>query len=149
MKSIITILLVLLGNSAFSQQIVSAENYGDNWTLLQEKDGVEIFVRKAECERMYMKEALIYTFIKVKNNTANDLSIDFQVAHQYEDRCAGCAEQTEHLKSITVPANSTIENDCKFENSALSALIDNPNLHNLNAPLVLKQVELVKFNITK
>lgn len=146
-KSTLLIFIALISFNGFSQDKLGADELSDKWTLLSEKEGVQFFVKKVECNLENMEFPLTFTFIKINNTTDSDKDIHFQMAHHYTDRCGGCDESPESLYNIIVPANSSIENDCTFNHAELSRIIDNPNLYSLNKPLVLELVELIKFSL--
>ena len=130
--------------NGLSQNSINADKLSEEWALLDTQNGVEFYIKKAECKRQYMEKELIYTFILMKNTTNESKNIEFQLAHEYSDRCAGCELSPDYQHTVTVAANSSLENDCTFKNSELSMLIDNPNLHHINTPLILKSVKLFR-----
>ena len=71
MKSIITLLLVFMGSSAFSQSLTANEVNGD-WTLITEQDGIKMYVQKGECQMGNIETPFTYGFLKVENTKIDD-----------------------------------------------------------------------------
>lgn len=125
MKSIITLLLVFIGSTAFSQSL-TANELNDNWTLLTEQDGIKMFVQKGECQMGNVETPFTYGFLKVENTTGSTKHVNFNINLFYTDGCAGCDNHNEEYSSVTVAPNSTIVGDCTFEEAPLALLIRNP-----------------------
>lgn len=129
LKSFLRIfILSLISFSAFGQDLKSKDAIKSDWQLLDTKEGVSFQVRQDECNIIEGKKPLIYTFLKLSNETNVDKVIHFNFGLQFKEGCSGCADGDENTVDILLPAMSQIEGDCDFKNQLLTRLIVNPNL---------------------
>ena len=99
-----------------------------DWKLIESKNDVNFYVKRAECKIEGLEKPLVYAFMKVENLSSTDKYLTYNFGLQYFEGCSGCAEGYEFYYNLTVPANSVLEGDCSFNKSELTRLIYNPNL---------------------
>lgn len=129
LKRILPVLLLsFLSFSSFSQEIKSTGEINKEWQHLETREGVTFQVRKDECIVIEGKKPLIYSFLKLTNETNEDKIIHFNFGLQFKEGCSGCDDGDEYTVDLILPAMSQMEGDCDFKNQLLSRLIVNPNL---------------------
>lgn len=114
--------------TSFTQDIKSSGNIGVEWQKLETKEGITFQVRKESCAVIEGQKPLIYTFLKLTNETNVDKMVHFNFGLQFQEGCSGCSTGSEFTVDILVPAMSQVESDCSFKNHTLSRLVINPNL---------------------
>lgn len=100
-----------------------------DWTLLHEKDGIQIYSREESCSisDQYQKPC-DYAFLKIVNTTPTEKFVYYNFGLLYTEECNGCQDDTEFSYGVSVPANDSLEGDCSFGRKELSRIIRNPNL---------------------
>ena len=116
-----------IGNS-FSQSKINASDLNEDWQLIKSEQGLNFYVSKQNCTRTEGQKPLVYAFMKIENTTSASVSANFSLALLFEEGCSGCTPDGEYTSSITIPAGSTVEQECSTNNNTLSRLIVNPNL---------------------
>ena len=71
---------------------------------------------------------VIFSMLKIVNNTSDKKSITYNYIHQYDQGCDGCDENPERVFTIELEGNTQIEEDCSISNAGLSLTIHNPNV---------------------
>lgn len=122
------ILFSFISLASFSQDIKSKETIGVEWQNLETKEGINFQVRKDEYSVIEGQKPLIYTFLKLTNETTEDKMVHFNFGLQFKEGCSGCENGYEYTVDIVIPAMTQIEGDCDFKNQLLTRLIVNPNL---------------------
>lgn len=122
------LLLSFLTFTAIGQEIKIKGEINKDWQYLETQEGVSFHVRKVECNVIEGKKPLIYTFLKLTNETNQDKIIHFNYGLQFKEGCSGCDNDSEFTVDLILPAMSQVEGDCEFKNHFLSRLIVNPNL---------------------
>ena len=115
--------------STFAQSEVAAADLTQEWSLINQKEGINIYVRTETCKMGPIKKPLVYAFFKFENTTKETLDINFQAAVKYDSGCIGCQVgdvETTHL--ISIQGNSAKEGDCNFKEANLSSFINDPAL---------------------
>jgi len=113
--------------STYAQNTTPAEELTPEWSLVSQKDGVNIYLRKDFCKVGPQVKLLPYIFYKFENTTTVAKTIYFTAGLKYDQECIGCNGEDESKKAVNVPANSFVSCDCTFKNGTLSSLITNPN----------------------
>ena len=128
-KTIITPLLIIFtmffSISLYAQkEILSEDILIKNWSLIEESDGIKIYIKKDLCKVGPQEKALKYLFYKIENTTSTNKNIFFSAALIFD---SNMSNNEENKKSVFVSKNTSVECDCSFSNSTLSSLIKNPN----------------------
>lgn len=132
----------LLSGFAFSQESMSADQIKTDWTYYMTQNGVEIYLKKEDCDQG-AKELLTYAQVRFVNTTNTEKSVEFNFQLHHENLCVGCGNVDEYRKSVTVPANNSIEGDKTFARPELSLLIHNPYQIGVGAIQSIKVVQLI------
>lgn len=128
MKYIYLLFTFIASFQSFSQATIGNTTLSTEWALLQTSEEVSFFVKKEECKIEGSAKPLVYTFMKVVNNSSATKKIQFNFGLQYFEGCSGCGENSEFRVAFELPANSTFEGDCNFGDNNLTRMIYNPNL---------------------
>ena len=111
--------------SLYAQKETLSENILiKDWSLIEESDGIKIYVKKDLCKVGPQEKALKYLFYKIENTTSTNKNIYFLTALRFD---SNMSINEENKKSVFVSKNSSVECDCSFSNGTLSSLITNPN----------------------
>ncbi|MGB0914488.1 MAG: hypothetical protein ACPGVI_00380 [Crocinitomicaceae bacterium] len=113
--------------TAFAQSEVAAADLTQDWSLVNQEDGVNIYVRKEACKVGPLEKPLVYVFYKIENTNADAKNVYFQAGLKYDQECIGCNGEEESSKAINVLGNTSVECDNTFAKGLLSSLITNPN----------------------
>ena len=138
------VLITLFGITTYGQTELSASDLTSEWQLMQEEAGIQFFVKQEYCKRPASEKKSQYSFVNLVNTTDSDVTVQFQLGVQYDEGCNGCIGNAESIKTVIVPANSSLEGDCSFENYQLSVLIKNLNHNNSRE---FESLKLVEFKI--
>jgi hypothetical protein len=132
-KSLLTLIaLVFIGFSAQSQVSMNAADLKTDWSLLTEKDGIKMYIKKGECQMSNdPNKPFTYGWIKVENTNSSAKYVEFHFNVLYADGCAGCDSHANEYKTVSIPANTTLTTDCEFKTPELGLLIHNPYQLNL------------------
>lgn len=129
LKKISFIILLLTSTFSFGQGAGSNSfTLSDDWQLLQKKEGLNFSVKRETCEVFAGAKPLVYTFMKIENNTSQKKQVVFNFGLEFKEGCSGCELGREFTVSMEIPANTTLEGDCSFVRAELTRLIYNPNL---------------------
>ncbi len=131
-----------LGSLAFSQESMGADQIKNDWTLYMTQNGVEIYLKKEACD-VGAKDLFTYAQVRLVNTTNTEKSVDFNFELYHENSCVGCTNVDEYRKSVTVPANGSLEGDSSFAHPELSLLIHNPYQTGLGELESLKVIQLI------
>ena len=145
MNRLLLVFAMFASISAFAQGELKSADLNGTWTMIQEKDGVQVFLKQEKCD-VGATKPLTYAFIKVQNTTTESKSVEFLFETHYADRCVGCGDEKEYIQTVNVKGNSSIEGNSTFERSELSLLINNPFQSEEDK---LDFIKLIKLNITK
>lgn len=117
--------LTLLSSFSWAQ---SAGNLSNEWQLLNEQSGVQIFGRVQPCS-MSKDLALPFdiAFLKIVNTTNEAKEVSYNFVIEYAEGCHGCNDELESFFMQKIEANSTIQEDCNFTHNGMSHVIKNPN----------------------
>jgi hypothetical protein len=124
--SLITALLFVSAHS-FGQTYNKADLTSE-WQLISQQNGVEIFIKEQPCDLNKNGKPVIFSMLKIVNNTSDKKSITYNYIHQYDQGCDGCDENPERVFTIELEGNTQIEEDCSISNAGLSLTIHNPNV---------------------
>lgn len=113
-------LTVCLGSISFGQTT-------DDWQLVHEENGVQIFATQSECSIKPDWKPANYAFLKIVNSSNTDRTVSYDFGLEYQEDCSGCYGSNEFHFTMNVPANTTIEGDCTHP-EGLTRIISNPNL---------------------
>ena len=152
-KIIITPLLIiftmLFSNSLHAQKEILSENLLiKNWYLIEESDGIKIYVKKDLCKVGPQEKALKYLFYKIENTTSTNKNIYFSPVLRFNSNPTDNEQITqynsteENKKSVFVSKNSSEECDCSFSNGTLSSLITNPNYPDVREFKAIKLLDI-------
>lgn len=144
LRSIITILVVMITTSLTAQVELNADDLSADWQLINETNGVKIYFSKQECQMGSVEQPFIYGFLKVVNTTGNEISLNYRYNLQYEDGCVGCGDSDEYDMYQRLSAGETLEGDCSFKNDQLVLLLKNPLQYMYTE---LKSVEIINIKV--
>lgn len=130
--------------SGYSQSNLAANELTQEWSLINQESGVNIYVREDFCKVGPQVKLLTYVLYKIENTNSIAKNIYFIDGLKYDQECIGCNGEEESRKVINVSANSSIECDCTFTNGILSSLITNPNYPDTRE---FKSVQLLDIKI--
>jgi hypothetical protein len=131
MKELGIFCLILIGSfSSFAQN--EAE-----WTLLNQKSGVKVYVKYASCDQQSL------VFLKVKNATGKQVSLTWRERFSMENRSIDL--NSGQLKNLSMAASSTAEGNCNDDKYL--ELIVNPNDYVSMAGLGYWELELYDLKV--
>lgn len=84
-----------------------------------------------------------YIFLKLTNKSDKSIRLSFQIEAYYNGDCRTC--NSEFYKSFTIPANSSLEPNCKWENGDL-AIIKN-YLTGVSSDQLLTNLKLTNISV--
>ena len=131
MKELVVFCLILIGS--FSSH---AQNESE-WTLLNQKSGVKVYVKYASCDQ----QSLVY--LKVKNATGKQVSITWKERFSMKNRSIDV--NSGQLKSLSLAASSTAEGNCADDEYL--ELIVNPNDYVSMAGIGYWELELYDLKV--
>ncbi len=115
----------------FSTANLMAQNLGNlsnEWLLLQEQDGVQVFAKSEPCKMAESSpKPFDIAFLKIVNNTNSEKKVAYNFVIEFTEGCTGCDEELESFFIQKVPANSTLEEDCSFKGQGMAHIIRNQN----------------------
>ena len=132
-------------SSVFSQERMTEDQLSEEWQLIQEQDDVKFYVQEMDCSFDYLEKPLKYIFVRIENNSINDLRVQYNIALHFEEGCSGCEEESEFNSGVVIKANSSIEATCKTKEKELTHVIVNPNL---KGGWSFESVSIMHVNIT-
>lgn len=141
-KMLLLVGTFFLSGLAFSQESMSADQLKTDWTYYMTQDGVEIYLKKEACN-VGAKLPLTYAQVRFVNTTNTAKTIDYNFELHHELTCVGCGNVDEYRKSVSIPANNSIEGDNTFARPELSLLIHNPYQHGVGELQSIKVVQLI------
>ena len=146
----ILLALIITGSSLSlkAQTGIAPSSLKKDWSSLLLTEEIKIDIRKESCKIEHVSKPFDYAFLRVENSGQSELVVSFQLAVKYSDgTCAGCDTSVETVRTIIIPANSTLESDCSFKNGQLSYLLKSPFI---NASGVgIESLEITNLQITK
>ncbi|MFO8053920.1 MAG: hypothetical protein R6U19_01990 [Bacteroidales bacterium] len=91
-----------------------AKAQDDDWTLYQEKEGVEIYQKSTNCHDPSEGYHRRHILLKFVNTTNQDLEVSWFIETWYNGNCSTChePEDPEFFHSIDLKANETKEGSC-------------------------------------
>lgn len=114
-------------SKSFSQSKIPVESIKTDWTFFKQEKGIKFYVKKE------IQSPDEYVLVKLENTTNKEITISYTLAIHYNLGCNGC--NTEHLKSYTIPANSSIEGNLSLFASPLAMHLTNYNSKSGYVPL--------------
>ncbi len=63
-----------------------------------------------------------YIFLKLTNKTNKEIKLSFQIESYFDEKCRTC--NSEFYYTFTIPANQSIEPNCKWDNGHLAVIKD-------------------------
>lgn len=133
--------MLLLSNSAFSQGKLNAEAITTDWSLFHEAKGVKFYAKK----EIHTNEGPLnveYVVVKLENTTGKEVAVSYSLAVHTNLGCTNCGS-TEYLKTLKVPANSSIEGNPSKERSPMADLLVNHNRKDGGIPQYIATENLV------
>lgn len=133
--------MLLLTGNAFSQGKLKAEAITTDWSLFQEVKGIKFYAKK----EIHTNEGPLnveYVIVKLENTTGKEVAVTYSLAVHTNLGCNGC-NSTEYYKTLTVPANSSIEGNPSKERSPMAELLVNHNLKDGWIPQYISTENLV------
>ena len=125
MKAILFI-ACLFSSASFMAQ--SLGNLTNEWQLMQEKDGVQVFAKVEPCKMSEQTpKPFDIAFLKIVNNTNQDIAVAYNFVIEFAEGCNGCDGRDESRFNQKIPANTTIAEDCSFKQNGMSHIIRNRN----------------------
>lgn len=131
MKELGVFCLILIGSfSSFAQ------NEAD-WTLLNQKSGVKVYVKYANCDQQSL------VFLKVNNATGKQVSLTWRERFSMENR--SIEVNSGQLKKLSMAASSSAEGNCNDDKYI--ELIVNPNDYVSMAGIGFWELELFDLKV--
>ncbi len=118
---------VLISVHSFGQTYTRAE-LTPEWQLISQQDGVKIYVKEQHCDLNKNGKPVVFSMLRLVNETSDKKSITYNYIHQYDQGCEGCNENPERVFNFELESNSQIEEDCRISHAGLSLTIHNPNV---------------------
>jgi hypothetical protein len=109
MKNLMVAFLFTMSGLAYGQNVAT-----DTWTLLHEKQGINIYYRYADCDlRDELDQQLL--FLKIENTTNQIVNVDWVWEIWLNNKCHTCQpdENGEFRRTVKVEANKSIEPSCE------------------------------------
>jgi hypothetical protein len=144
MNLLLLTFVIFASVSSYSQSNLAANELTQEWSLINQGSGINIYIREDLCKVGPQVKLLTYIFYKIENTNSIAKNIYFVGGLKYDQECIGCNGEEESKKVINVPANSSMECDCTFSNGILSSLITNPNYPDTRE---FKSVQLLDIKI--
>lgn len=117
----------------FSSASFMAQNLGNltnDWQLLQDQDGVQIYAKQDACKMAdSAPKPFDIAFLKIVNNTNSEKKVAYNFVIEFTEGCNGCDDELESFFIQTVPANSSLEEDCNFKFEGMAHIVRNPNFN--------------------
>lgn len=118
--------LVFFSSNTFAQEKFQVESITTEWNFFKEEKGVKFYVKKE------IQSSDEYVVVKLENTTNKEITVSYTLAIHYNLGCNGC--NTEHLKSFTIPAKSSIEGNLSHFASPLAMHLTNHDPKNKYVP---------------
>lgn len=139
--TLVAITLLMFSGVAFSQSKIPVETIKTDWNLFQEVKGIKFYVKK-ESHTNEGPKNVDYVVIKLENTSNKDITVTYSLAIHFDMGCSGC-NSNEYVKTLTIPANSSIEGNSYDGRSPLAATFFNHNLKNSWIPLFISTEGLI------
>lgn len=127
--SLLALTFLVWSSTVFSQSKMPVKSLTTDWSLFQEVKGVKFYAKK-EIHTNEGPKDVDYIVIKLENTSNNDLTATYSLAVHFDSWCNGC-NSAEYMKTITIPANSSIEGDSSKGRSPLFNSLTNHNSTNI------------------
>lgn len=124
-RKYLTQTLILFCLSLLTTNVLAQSN---NWNLLHEEKGVQIFGMDTYCSNDVETKPNHFAFLKIVNSNNENVKLNFGFALEFEEGCSGCDQDSEFFIAMDVPANSTLEGSCADQSGKLARMIRNANL---------------------
>ena len=125
MKAILFIACLFSSASFMAQNL---GNLSNEWQLLQEKEGIQIFAKVEPCMMSEQTpKPFDIAFLKIVNNTNQEVEIAYNFVIEYTEGCNGCDGGDESFFTQKIPANGTLVEDCNFKQNGMAHSIRNQN----------------------
>ena len=119
---------MLVSGSLFGQDSREHSGLSTEYTTIHSESGLTFQVKRSDCPLGEGLKPLVYTFMKITNDSDQPKTVTFNFGLQYTEGCSGCGENSEHSGYLVIPAHSTVEGTCETPEKGLTRLIYNPNL---------------------
>ncbi|MNU88384.1 hypothetical protein D3C71_781930 [compost metagenome] len=139
--TLIAVCFLMWSGNAFSQSKIPVESIKTEWSLFQEVKGIKFYAKK----EVHSNEGPLdvdYVVIKLENTSDKDVTITYSLAVHFNMGCNGC-NSSEYVKTLTIPANSSIEGNSYDGRSPLSETLSNHNQKNGWVPLFISTERLI------
>lgn len=139
--TLVAITFLMFSGNALSQSKIPVETIKTDWSLFQEVKGIKFYAKK-ETHTNEGALGVDYVVVKLENTSSKDLTVTYSLAVHFDMGCSGC-NSNEYVKTLTIPANSSIEGNSYDGRSPLSATIFNNNLKKSWVPLFISTEGLI------
>ncbi|MGB0933914.1 MAG: hypothetical protein ACPGU5_06500 [Lishizhenia sp.] len=119
---------LLISTQVISQNNIEYNNVSQDWSLIANNNGVNIYVMKTTCKLDEKFKPSTWLFYKLENTTTENKSVEFTPIYTYQEGCVNCDNNTEYSLEFQLEANETLNGDCGFADRNLTFCIHNPNL---------------------
>lgn len=113
---------------SWSQGNLTNKQITSEWSLLDVRSGVEVYVQRQDCQLIPNQLPLEFLFIKLVNTTDKQATISYSIQTLYTEGCVGCDENPEGMVKTQVAASSDLAGNCENLNHGFYVLLNNPNL---------------------
>lgn len=120
--------LFFAASFSWSQGSLTDKQISTEWSLLDVRSGVEVYVQRQDCQIIPNQLPLEFLFIKLVNTTNKEADISYSIQTVYNEGCVGCDENPEALVKTQLAASSEMIGDCDNLSKGLYVLLNNPNL---------------------
>jgi hypothetical protein len=141
---LILVICIFCGINSFAQESLNTNEITSNWNVISQSSELTMLIRKEDVKVGPLKQPLSYLFLKIENNTSNEIVKDIQLAMNFSYGCEGCESNKENIRRFTIAPNSSIEGDNTFQKGELSYLINNPNFGEIKTLISIELIDIKK-----
>lgn len=141
---LLVVLFLLVSGFSWSQGRVADKEITSEWTLLDVRSGVEVYVQRQDCALFANQLPLEFLLFKVVNTNAQAMNVSYRIQSMYTEGCVGCDDIPETMINMTVNGSSELVGTCEEMGQGLYVLLNN---RNLKKGWTFQSVQLNKFTV--
>lgn len=123
-RNISTLLFCLLWFG--SKMVYSQEATVNQWVLISEKGGVQVFGSEGPCAIEFAENPYRYLFLKVVNINSKNKTVQLNLRVHFEEGCSGCNEANESMIYLDLLPGESKVGTCNNPEEKLTRFIANP-----------------------